>query len=259
MDLMPLIGTVFLASLLGSLHCAGMCGAFVLFAVGDPNARTSRAPLHAAYHGGRLVTYVSLGAIAGLVGAAFDLGGSIVGVQRTAAILAGAMMVVFGVIAILRIRGVRVPMPPVPGLLERALTRGHQLAATRPPIVRALATGLLTTLLPCGWLYAFVISAAGTGSAPIGALTMGVFWVGTLPVLVALGTGLRAITGALGRRLPVLTASSVVVVGLATILVRAGAVGAVEGEAVDGAWCGPASFVLPGAHQERDAQRSVVE
>lgn len=244
---MPLIATVFVASLLGSLHCAGMCGAFVLFAVGTPDGRTHRLPLHAAYHGGRLITYASLGAIAGLAGSAFDFGGSLVGVQRAAAILAGAMMVGFGTIAILRIQGVRVPGPPVPRAWERVLTAGHRFAAARPPIVRALATGLLTTLLPCGWLYAFVISAAGTASPALGALTMVAFWVGTVPVLVALGAGLRAITGALGRRLPTLTAAAVVVVGLATIVMRAAEMKPTSLDPSDPALCG-APAALPVVH-----------
>jgi sulfite exporter TauE/SafE len=224
-----------------------MCGAFVLFAVGDPAADGRRLPLHAAYHGGRLITYTALGAIAGLLGAAFDFGGSLVGVQRAAAILAGAMMVGFGTIAILRIQGVRVPKPPIPRAWERVLTAGHRFAAGRPPIVRALATGLLTTLLPCGWLYAFVITAAGTASPALGALTMVAFWVGTVPVLVALGTGLRAIMGALGRRLPTLTAAAVVVVGLATIIMRAGELGPTSLSPDDPALCG-SPVTLPTSH-----------
>ncbi|VAX40404.1 hypothetical protein MNBD_PLANCTO03-914, partial [hydrothermal vent metagenome] len=61
-----LIVSVFLASLLGSMHCAGMCGAFVAFAVGldDPEAARKRVRLHMAYNAGRLTTYVTLGAIA---------------------------------------------------------------------------------------------------------------------------------------------------------------------------------------------------
>lgn len=59
----------------------------------------------------------------------------------------------------------------------------------RPPVVRAAATGLFTTLLPCGWLYAFVVTAAGTGSGtPLhGAALMAVFWLGTLPMMLTVG------------------------------------------------------------------------
>lgn len=224
MDVLPLAATVLLASLLGSLHCAGMCGAFLLFAVADPNQRGPRPSLHLAYHLGRLATYTTLGTIAGSLGAAFDLGGSLIGVQRTAAILAGAMMILFGAIALLRIQGVAIPAPPIPAAWQRLVTRGHNAAARRPPLIRALATGLLTTLLPCGWLYAFIITAAGTASPLLGAITMLAFWAGTLPVLASLGVGFRSLSGALGHRLPTITAAAVVVVGLATVLNRAAAI-----------------------------------
>ena len=53
--MLPLLITVFLASLSGSLHCAGMCGAFVALAVGgaDNAARHQGRVLQAAYHAGR--------------------------------------------------------------------------------------------------------------------------------------------------------------------------------------------------------------
>ena len=165
-----LISAVFIASLLGSMHCAGMCGAFVAFAVaGDGRPQASRASLNAAYNGGRLITYVALGAIAGSLGAALDLGGSMLGVQRTAAIAAGVMMIGFGGLAILRASGTRIPRLPLPGTLQRFVAAGHRIAFDLPPMTRALVVGLLTTLLPCGWLYAFAITAAGTASPALGA------------------------------------------------------------------------------------------
>lgn len=216
-----LILAVFVASLLGSLHCAGMCGAFLAFAVGDPGSPGGGgARLHAAYNLGRLVTYAALGGVAGLIGGALDTGGALLGVQRLAAIGAGAIMTGFGVVVLLRTRGVRVPRLPLPRAFERALSASHRRAARQAPIVRASLTGLLTTLLPCGWLYAFVVTAAGTGHPGWGALTMAAFWLGTLPVMIALGAGLRRATGALGKRLPTLTALALVGVGGFTVVQR---------------------------------------
>lgn len=219
--MIALIGAVFAASLLGSLHCAGMCGAFVAFAVGAPSER--RPPewaLHAAYNGGRLATYVALGAVAGALGAAMDNAGAMLGLQRVAAAAAGAMMIGFGVATLLRTRGVRVPRLRLPAAFERLLGRGHRLASSKPPIVRAGLIGLLTTLLPCGWLYAFVITAAGTGDAALGALTMAVFWAGTLPALIAVGAGAKRAAGVFGRFAPELTALALVGVGLYTAVHR---------------------------------------
>lgn len=91
-------------------------------------------------------------------------------------------------------------------------------------MLRAASIGLLTTLLPCGWLYAFVVTAAGTADPVMGGVTMAVFWVGTLPMLIAVGTLARRATGALGSKLPAITAGAVIVVGVVTVIDRAGLV-----------------------------------
>lgn len=216
-----LVSAVFVTSLLGSTHCAGMCGAFVAFAVvGERQTRGQRAQLHMAYNGGRLLTYMALGAAAGAVGSAMDAGGAIVGVQRVALGFAGACMIVFASVALLRYAGVRVPKVPVPGFMQRWLLAAHRRIASWPALTRAMATGLLTTLLPCGWLYAFVLVAAGTGHALAGALVMSVFWVGTLPMLVAVGAGASALAGPIKARLPVLTMVLLLAMGLFTLLGR---------------------------------------
>lgn len=222
--MLALITTVFVASLLGSLHCAGMCGAFVAFAVGldDPDAARKRARLHAAYNSGRLVTYVTLGAVFGALGGALDLAGSMVGVSRVAAMVAGAALIVFGGSHLLRALGVRLGPARPPRFMQSALRAAHRGAMALPPVRRALVIGLMTTLLPCGWLYAFVAASAGTGGAATGALTMAVFWVGTLPILVGVGAGVRAISGPLGARLPVVMPLLVIGAGLFTIFSRLG-------------------------------------
>ena len=213
-----LIVTIFLASLTGSLHCAGMCGAFVILAItgGDPKSKGPPS-LHAAYHLGRLATYTTLGLVAGLIGAGLDLGGSFVGIQRGAALLAGAAMVTFGIIALLRLKGVRVPKAPLPRGWSRMVEQLHGFAMGRRPFTRALLIGLLTTLLPCGWLYAFVIVAAGTASPWLGALAMGAFWLGTVPILVTVGGLASRLTGRLGRHVPILTSLAIIGAGLFTV------------------------------------------
>lgn len=219
--MIPLMGAVLVASLLGSLHCAGMCGAFVAFAVAsDESASPRRWRLNVAYNIGRLVTYCLLGAVAGTIGAAVDLGGAAVGVRDGAAMLAGGVMVVFGVVTVLRLNGVRIARLPLPAALSKFVAAGHRVAMQWTPVRRALAIGLLTTLLPCGWLYAFAVTAAGTANPAYGAATMAVFWLGTLPVMAALGAGLQSLAGPLRRKVPMATALLLVAVGVFTIFGR---------------------------------------
>jgi len=215
-----LLATVLIASLFGSLHCAGMCGVFVAFAVGSEPGTRPKLALSAAYHGGRLITYTLLGAACGAMGAALDWGGGMLGLSRAAAILAGLTMIGFGVVTLLRLRGVRFALLKPPAALSHLVAAGQRVALGFRPMPRALTIGLLTTLLPCGWLWAFAVTAAGTASAAWGAATMAAFWLGTVPVLAALGLGVQQLTGRLGERLPAITAAALVAVGLFTVVNR---------------------------------------
>jgi sulfite exporter TauE/SafE len=215
-----LIATVVGASLLGSAHCAGMCGGFVGFYTGaTPGARRRpRLLAHLAYNGGRLAVYAALGAAAGALGAALDTtGGVLLGIQRTAAIVSGALITLWGARSLLEAWGARVPRLGAPAGLRTLAGRSIGAVATAPPPLRALVVGLATGLLPCGWLYVFLATAAGTGTALGGAGLMAVFWVGTLPAMLALGLGLQALAGPLRRHVPVVCAIAMIVVGLLAI------------------------------------------
>lgn len=210
--------SVFVAAFLGSAHCAAMCGGIVCFASG----RAGHAPV-IAYNGARGLVYVLLGALAGFGGAGFDAAGAWVEVQRPAALIAGTLMVLWGSATALTGLGVRVPALTMPAVAARVLSGVTRALQHQPPTVRAATLGALTPLLPCGWLYAFVATAAATGAASQGALVMGAFWLGTLPALAALGAGAQRALGPLGRRLPVITATALVVIGLLTIAGKFGA------------------------------------
>lgn len=215
-----LIATVLGASLLGSAHCAGMCGGFVAFYAGAAPGprRWPRRLAHLAYNGGRLGVYAALGAAAGALGAALDTtGGVLLGIQRTAAIVSGVLITLWGARTLLEALGARVPRLGAPAGLRALAGRGIGAVATAPPPVRALVVGLATGLLPCGWLYVFLATAAGTGSAWGGAALMAVFWAGTLPAMLSLGLGLQALAGPLRRHVPVVCAIAMIVVGLLAI------------------------------------------
>ena len=217
----PLALAVLSASLVGSPHCAGMCGPFCALAVSGKSG-ASAALLHAAYHLGRLATYVAVGAAAGALGQLLDIASALAGLQPVALAFAGGAMVLFGVAELSRLRQWPLGLGAFgrwrpPRAWTNLVRAGQRFAARRAALPRALVIGLLTTLLPCGWLYAFVVTAAGTGGPLRGAAVMAVFWVGTLPVLLALGIGARRLAGALGDRLPALTAAALVAVGLVTL------------------------------------------
>ena len=216
-----MIGTasgILVASLVGSVHCAGMCGGFVCFYTGSGSGTDAAAlRAHAMYNVGRLTSYLTLGAIAGAIGAGVSSLGAMAGVQHAAAVVAGALMVGWAISTIAAQRGVRLGALRAPESWQRAMGRVLHAVREQPMATRAWLTGLLTTRLPCGWLYVFVATAGGSGSIRAGVLTMAVFWLGTVPALLVVGLGAQRLFGPLRQRLPMLSATLVLVMGLLSI------------------------------------------
>ncbi|HEX6273122.1 MAG TPA: sulfite exporter TauE/SafE family protein, partial [Polyangiaceae bacterium] len=152
----PLWLSVLLASAGGSLHCAAMCGPFVAAVTGVGTNGRAAPQVHAAYHLGRLVTYLVLGGSAGLLGSALDLAGGAIGIGRVSALVAGAILVLSGASALVARQGLVKLRRRAPSRLGTLLGRALASFARFPPLRRAGLLGLSTTLVPCGWLYAFV-------------------------------------------------------------------------------------------------------
>ncbi len=216
-----LLGTVFLASLLGSLHCVGMCGPFALLASSNPRGRSAAVVPTMAYSLGRLITYSVIGLIFGGLGMAINRGSAINQWQQTATYLAGGLMIGVGLIALARCFGVRIPLPTIVSPLQKFLQANFQRTIQLSPLPRALAIGMLTSLMPCGWLYTFGITAAGTGNPFSGMILMMVFWAGTVPIMTALMLGVSRIGSGLQQRIPLMMAMLVVLLGVFTIAFRA--------------------------------------
>lgn len=218
---MTLLFPVFVAALLGSLHCAGMCGPFVAFYSGGGSCdQRSQAWGHLAYHLGRLTTYTLLGALSGALGAALDLAGQGSGIGRVAAVITGSLMVLWGLALLLEQMGTQIRWPKLPAGMQGASTRMLQWIRRRPVAQRAALLGFSSTLLPCGWLYAFALSAAGTAHALTGAAVMAAFWAGTVPVLLGMGIGVQRLTWRIRRHVPVVSALALVCLGIFGVLGR---------------------------------------
>jgi hypothetical protein len=213
---MPAALGILAASLVGSVHCAAMCGGFVCFYSGAAPGQSGTASLrsHAMYNVGRLTSYLLLGALAGAVGSGVSMVGRMAGVAHAATVVAGALMVGWAVSTILAQRGVAIGAIHAPEAWQRALGRVLHAMREQPPAIRAWLTGLVTTMLPCGWLYVFVATAGGTGSVRGGLTVMALFWLGTVPALVAVGVGAQRVFGPLRKRLPSVSAFAVLVMGV---------------------------------------------
>ena len=206
--MIALYAGILATSLVGSVHCVAMCGPLVGMHGGARGLRL--ALVHAL---GRLATYTVIGAIAGALGSAIDLAGDLAHVQRAATIVAGAVIVAAGVFSMLRRPVARGPKPSAFG---DALVK----IRTTKPARRAWLMGALTGLIPCGWLWAFAITAAGTGGALAGAAVMAVFWLGTVPAMTGVLAFAGPVIARIRARMPIVTAVALIAIGLGTLALR---------------------------------------
>lgn len=183
MNWVPL--TVFLASLAGSAHCASMCGGLVI-----ATAKTRASWV--GYHLGRLAGYLSLGALGGLLGERI-LASPLA--SRWLPLISAMLLASAFFFAAFRIWFGRVPhLSLIPNQVLMRMYRGTQ--------GNSFLTGLLTPLLPCGWLHTFALGAIATKSAAAGAAFLFMFWLGTLPALTTAPWLVRTAFRPLLRRAP---------------------------------------------------------
>jgi len=191
-----------LAGLVGSPHCAGMCGGFAV-ACGGSVGRS------AAWHAGKLSTYAALGALAGAFGALLP------GTGGLAAAVSALLVVLFAALL-----GGWLPEPRMEGrALVRIGTRARRVESRRGSFLFGVANGFL----PCGLVWAALALPLASGSALVGAATMTAFGLGTVPVLAAVTAGARRIA-LHDMRMRRLVALGVLVSGLLSIGLREGLV-----------------------------------
>ncbi len=171
--------TALLLGVVGSLHCAGMCGPIALALPASGNTIASRATSIVLYNFGRAMTYSVLGAISGLAGGTLMWAGG----QQLLSVTAGV------IILLALLMGLAGKKMRLPGPVDRmyVAVRGQlgKLFRRRKPGT-LLLIGLLNGLLPCGLVYAALGGAAATGSMAGGALFMLLFGIGTSTSLAAI-------------------------------------------------------------------------
>jgi uncharacterized protein len=168
--------TAFLLGLMGSLHCAGMCGPLALMTPVVGTTRTSIVASRALYHAGRITTYATIGVVFGVIGQSVVFAGF----QRWLSFVVGILMLLILVLA---------------NPLKRQLTRIPLSIKTlfgkllRQRTYRSIfALGATNGLLPCGLVYMAGAASIATGNAALAAAYMVLFGLGTLPMLFAISS-----------------------------------------------------------------------
>ncbi len=205
------LALVFMIGFLGSAHCIGMCGGFVV-ALG--HAQAWRGVVHqGVYLAGKTVTYALLGAVVGGGGAV--LIGGLTGFQDALSFVVGGILIGIGL-------GLLGAWRRFTWLHRRFRLPGLQPALTfflrRRHYGGAFGLGLVNGFLPCGLVYALLARATATGHAWSGALLMAVFGLSTVPALLFTGFLGNRLTPRHRHRLNQISGLFVVWLGLLTVL-----------------------------------------
>jgi sulfite exporter TauE/SafE/copper chaperone CopZ len=164
---------------LTGFHCIGMCGGFVVGYTDPAQSKPRQLLAHLSYGFGKTLSYSTLGAGFGLLGASIAITPQLRGGMALAAsvflLLYGLKML--NVFAFLRRFTLRMPSTVNQTLAD-------ELRKPNQPLRTGLMTGLL---LGCGPLQAMYVMAAGTGDPFQGGMILLMFGLGTLLPLLAFG------------------------------------------------------------------------
>ncbi len=207
-------GMLFLIGVITSVHCIAMCGGIGL-SQSLPNGEKSTSLMRPLlYNLGRVCSYTVIGLVLGTIGS-FLGGNSGVSVsyfaQGIIKLIAGVFMVIFGINMLGIFPGLRKLTIHTPVVIAKFI--GSKKATDRGPFV----IGLLNGIMPCGPLQAMWLVALASGSPLAGALSMFVFSLGTVPLMLGLGSFVSLMGKKLTSQVMRVGAVLVVVMGLAMI------------------------------------------
>lgn len=196
---------LFIIGVFTSVHCIGMCGAINLAASLDSTGKTTfKRPF--LYNLGRVISYTSIGGIIGAIGGILSINTTINGII----VLISSILMLFMGLSMLGW------LPTYLYMFIPRFKSNIKLIDHEAPFI----IGLLNGLMPCGPLQAMQIYALSTGSFIMGALSLFIFSLGTVPLVFSFGF----IFNKLGKKYNVLISriSSVLVVLLAILMLTRG-------------------------------------
>lgn len=209
----PIYSIVFTTAFLGSGHCIGMCGPLVAaLSLSDSECRHGFL-FHLFYNIGRLTTYVMIGILAGWVGSLLSESRSFTLASHALLFLADLFVVLIGLRTTGLIRGLENIRLELPGSI-RAMTRSVKKLQRLPSVLAGFPIGLIMGFLPCGFLYAIALAAAGRGSVIQGGLIMLAFGIGTFPAVLLFGSAVQWLTSSMRAELLRWAGFMVVTIGL---------------------------------------------
>lgn len=166
----------FFMGLLGSIHCAVMCGP-LLIAVQAGRAVSWKTTFHKLlYQLGRILTYGLLGVLLGLIGNV----AAVQGWQQAFSLVTGIVLTALGLFYMLGKHSKQLASFQTKAIQPFARFMGQWLY--RPG--GSFVAGVLNGVLPCGMVYMALASAVNASSLQNSFMFMVLFGLGTLPLLL---------------------------------------------------------------------------
>ncbi len=167
----------FLIGLMGSFHCAGMCGPLALALPIHTDNKWKRFFLSLSYNLGRVLTYSLLGLLFGLLGKKLFIGKG----QQYFSIVLG-VLILLAVIKIYLLPKVNIPFP-LYDKFNAFIKTNIARYIKNDDAISLLIIGVLNGFLPCGLVYVAIATALAAGSLSGSILIMAFFGLGTLPMM----------------------------------------------------------------------------
>lgn len=183
---MEIITAGFILGLIGSLHCAGMCGpiAINLPLRGDTFLEKFFSGL--LYNLGRTLMYGIMGAIFGSIGKGLYL----LGIQQWVSIIMGSIMILTVLLPFVFKKINLIQFDFFTGFLRKSIQKLFKIRSYKG----LFFIGMLNSLLPCGLVYVAIIGAIATGNFYYGSLYLILFGLGTIPMMLTISLIGNAIT-----------------------------------------------------------------
>lgn len=172
-----MLWSAFILGLLGSFHCVGMCGPIAFMLPVDRSNSIKKVSQISTYHLGRLLAYSFIGLVFGLIGKNLY----IFGLQQQLSIIIGILMIVVVLLPYKTFSKYNLSKP-----LYRVISKIKSslgAALKKKTADTFLTIGFLNGFLPCGLVYMAVFGSLVSASAIQGVLYMGLFGLGTVPLM----------------------------------------------------------------------------
>jgi len=169
----------FVAGVLGSGHCLGMCGALVSGYFMNVGKTRSYLP-YFAYQLTRIFVYTMIGFAAAALGFVLVSSGMFGKIQSILQMVIGTVVIILalGILGWIPWQGSfrLIPM--------NMLRKGYASARNKGPVLGAMIAGFLNGLMPCPLTFAMAVKATSALSVVEGGALMLAFGAGTLPTML---------------------------------------------------------------------------